>query len=247
MSQYQVAAFYKFSTIEHVVSLQTTLKQYCIDQGILGTILLAKEGMNGTIAGSFTGIAHIISFLRSEQGFEDLAVKYSVCTFMPFEKIKVFAKKEIVTIGIPTVDPTKHCGIPVAPEAWDALISDPEVLVLDTRNTYEVELGTFKGAVNPQTEHFRDFPAYVNTHLDPKQHKKVAMFCTGGIRCEKASAYMLDQGFETVYQLEGGILKYLEKMPAENNAWEGECFIFDDRIVLKKEDIMPADSALARK
>jgi UPF0176 protein len=166
---------------------------------------------------------------------------------MPFEKIKVFSKKEIVTLGVvPTVDPRKHSGIPVPPEAWDALIADPDILLLDTRNVYEVELGTFKGAVNPETEHFRDFPEYVNKHLNPKQHKKVAMFCTGGIRCEKASAYMLDQGFETVYQLEGGILKYLEKMPTENNTWEGECFIFDDRVVLKKEDIIEADFVLTR-
>ena len=236
MDQYRVVAFYKFSKIMDRVSLQTTLKQYCIEEGIFGTVLLAEEGMNGTISGSAKGIERIIGFLRSEKGFEDLECKYSSCAFMPFQKVKILLKKEIVTIGIPTVDPTQQCGIPVPAEAWDRLITDPEILLLDTRNTYEVELGTFKGAIQPNTEHFRDFPVYVHQHLDPKQHKKIAMFCTGGIRCEKASAYMLAQGFETVYQLEGGILKYLEKMP-DDNLWEGKCFIFDDRIVLEKENI----------
>lgn len=237
MSQYQVVAFYKFSKVVDALSLQTTLKQYCIEQGILGTVLLATEGINGTIAGPAQGIDRVIHFLRSESGFSDLECKYSVSNFMPFEKIKILLKKEIVTIGIPTVDPTQMRGIPVSPEDWNQLIADPEVLVLDTRNTYEIALGTFEGAVNPETEYFRDFPAYVNQHLDPKKHKKVAMFCTGGIRCEKASSYMLAEGFETVYQLEGGILKYLEIIPTEEQAWKGKCFVFDDRVMLEKENI----------
>jgi UPF0176 protein len=240
MKQYQVVSFYKFSTIEDesLNSLKTTLKQYCIEEGILGTVLLATEGINGTIAGNPAGIQKIIEFLQSESGLFDLDCKYSISDFIPFQKIKILLKKEIVTIGIPTVDPTKMCGIKVAPEAWNQLMSDPEILLLDTRNIYEIEkFGTFKGALNPKTEHFRDFPGFVDKHLDPKKHKKIAMFCTGGIRCEKASSYMLSKGFETVYQLEGGILKYLEKIPTNEQSWEGKCFVFDDRIVLEKEHI----------
>ena len=228
-----VVALYKFVTLEGFSSLQAGLLRCCIQHKIKGTLLLAHEGLNGTIAGSRVGIDAVLDYLRSDLRFADLIWKESNAQENPFLRMKVRLKKEIVTLGVPAVDPNKGVGTYVSPEDWNALISNPEVLVLDTRNEYECGIGTFKGALDPQTQTFREFPSYVKQKLDPKKHKKVAMFCTGGIRCEKASAYMLDEGFEEVYHLQGGILKYLETIPQAQSMWEGECFVFDQRVSVK--------------
>ncbi|UKO97269.1 oxygen-dependent tRNA uridine(34) hydroxylase TrhO [Nostoc sp. UHCC 0870] len=227
-----VAAFYKFVSLPDFTEMQAPLLSYCLAQGIKGTILLAKEGINGTIAGSRPAIDSILSHLRSFPRFTDLEHKESTAENPPFEKMKVRLKKEIVTLGVPEVDPNQQVGIYVTPQEWNDLIADPDVTVIDTRNDYEVHIGTFKRAQNPQTDSFREFPEYVSQNLDPNQHKKVAMFCTGGIRCEKASAFMLSQGFTEVYHLKGGILKYLAEIPPEQSLWEGECFVFDERIAV---------------
>lgn len=231
MSSYRVIAFYKFVEIENIQPLQTDLKSICELHSILGTILLAEEGINGSVAGSEAGIKALILFLNSNICFENMEYKYSETALMPFKKIKIVIKQEIVTFRISNINPRKKTGKFVSPEAWNDLISQEEVLLIDTRNDFEVELGTFQGAINPQTQKFSDFPEFIEREgLRKKQgHKKIAMFCTGGIRCEKASAYLLEQGFEEVYQLEGGILKYLEKIPSENSLWQGDCFIFDRR------------------
>ncbi|MEC4816114.1 MAG: rhodanese-related sulfurtransferase [Scytonema sp. PMC 1069.18] len=227
-----VAAFYKFVRLPDFAEKQSPLEDVCQECGVKGTILLAPEGINGTIAGSRSAIDSVLSFLRSDSRLGDLEHKESFADTPPFERMKVRLKKEIVTIGLPGVDPNERVGTYVNPKDWNALISDPEVTVIDTRNDYEVTIGTFKGAKNPQTISFREFPEYVRHHLDPKKNKKVAMFCTGGIRCEKASSFMLSQGFGEVYHLKGGILKYLEEVPESESLWEGECFVFDQRIAV---------------
>lgn len=237
MAEYLIAAFYKFTKLTDVPFWQNTLRTLCKDQNILGTILLADEGINSTIAGKAENIQMVINFLGSQESFTVLDCKYSQCNFMPFRKLKVLHKKEIVTFGIPHIKPHQKTGIQVDPTEWNDLISNKDVIVIDTRNTYEVELGSFQKALNPNTEIFREFPSYVKNNLDPTVHKKIAMYCTGGIRCEKASAYLLDQGFEKVYQLQGGILKYLEKVEPKNSLWHGKCFIFDDRITVEKDSI----------
>ncbi|MBE9058975.1 rhodanese-related sulfurtransferase [Sphaerospermopsis sp. LEGE 08334] len=228
-----VAALYKFVSLPDYQELQAPLLSFCQQHQIKGTILLAKEGINGTIAGSRSGIDKVLGFLRSDARLADLEHKESYTDTPPFEKMKVRLKREIVTLGIPEVDPNEKVGTYVEPKKWNDLISDPEVTVIDTRNDYEVSIGTFKRAENPQTEIFREFPEYVSKNLDPSKHKKVALFCTGGIRCEKASSYMLSQGFEEVYHLKGGILKYLEEVPTEESLWEGECFVFDERVAVR--------------
>jgi UPF0176 protein len=228
-----VAALYKFVTLPDFAEKQETLLSYCQSQGIKGTILLAAEGINGTIAGSRQGVDSVLAFLRSDPRLADLEHKESYTEIQPFERMKVRLKAEIVTMGLPEVDPNQQVGTYVSPQEWNDLISDPEVIVIDTRNDYEVNIGTFKTAQNPQTKSFREFPEYVSNNLDPNQHKKVALFCTGGIRCEKASAFMLSQGFTEVYHLKGGILKYLESVPAEESLWEGECFVFDERVAVR--------------
>ena len=204
----------------------------CRRYEILGTILLAPEGINGMLAGSRKNIDAILSDMRSDPRFADLEHKESYCEEMPFKRLRVRLKREIITLGDATIDPTRKVGEYVDPKDWNALISDPEVLLVDTRNDFEVNLGTFEGAEDPDTASFRQFPEYVSQNLDPQKHKKVAMFCTGGIRCEKATAYMLREGFEEVYHLRGGILKYLEEVPAEQSLWKGECYVFDDRVSL---------------
>jgi len=231
-SQYTVIAFYKFIELADICSLQSAIAAFCKEHAILGTILLAHEGINATIAGSDQDIAAVVAFLHSHTPFAELQFRYTYADFNPFYKMKVRIKKEIVALRIPNIYPDKKTGIQVPPEEWNPVIADPETFLIDTRNTYECELGTFPGAHNPETDVFRDFPAYVKQNLDPAKHKKIAMFCTGGIRCEKASSYLLEQGFSEVYQLQGGILNYLEKIPAENSTWEGECFIFDNRITV---------------
>ncbi len=232
MTDIVVAALYHFATLEDYKDIQEPLFELCRKNGVKGTLLLAQEGINGTIAGSRAGIDQVLAYLRSDTRLSALEHKESSAEKMPFYRMKVRLKKEIVTLGVEGVDPNKVVGEYVDPQDWNALISDPEVIVLDTRNTYELDIGTFKGAINPLTETFREFPAYVRENLDPKKHKKVAMFCTGGIRCEKASSFMLNEGFEHVYHLKGGILKYLEEVPQEKSLWEGECFVFDHRTAI---------------
>ncbi|NEP08836.1 MAG: rhodanese-related sulfurtransferase [Symploca sp. SIO1A3] len=227
-----VAAFYKFVSLPDFAEKQSPLLAHCQEQDIKGTILLAPEGINGTIAGSRQGIDSVLTFLGLDPHLSDLELKESYTNSYPFDRLKVRLKQEIVTLGMPEVNPNQEVGTYISPQDWNALISDPEVLVIDTRNTYEVDIGTFEGAQNPQTDSFRQFPDYVHQHLDPTKHKKVALFCTGGIRCEKASSLMLSQGFQEVYHLKGGILKYLEEVPTAESLWQGECFVFDQRIAV---------------
>lgn len=229
-----VAALYKFVRLEDFVDLQPKVKAFLADNGITGTILLAAEGINGTIAGSREGMDAALAFLRSDLRLADLEHKESYCSRMPFYRLKVKLKKEIVTLGQPDIDPTQLVGTYVQPKDWNALIQDPSVILIDTRNDYEFAIGTFQGAIDPKTTNFRDFPKYVEDNLNPEEHPKVAMFCTGGIRCEKASAYMLKKGFKEVYHLKGGILKYIEEVKPEDSLWQGECFVFDNRVSVKE-------------
>jgi len=229
-----VAAFYHFTDLPDYESLRTPLKEFCNAHQLKGTILLAKEGINSTIAGSREAIDALLAYLRSDPRLQNLEHKESLCEGIPFQRMKVRLKKEIVTLGVPDIDPRYKVGTYIEPKDWDALIADPDVIVIDTRNNYEVEFGTFKGAINPNLKTFGEFPNYVQKRLNPEKHQRVAMFCTGGIRCEKASAYMLSQGFHEVYHLKGGILKYIEEIPKEESTWEGECFVFDDRVSIDK-------------
>jgi UPF0176 protein len=227
-----VATFYKFVSLPDVAQKQSPLLSYCREQQIKGTILLAAEGINGTIWGTQPAIAAVIKFLRTDPRLADLTPREAVSEACPFDRLKVRLKPEIVTLGLPEINPSEQVGTYVEPQDWNALIADPEVTVIDTRNHYEVRIGTFPGATSPQTQSFREFPEFVRQHLDPQKHRKVAMFCTGGIRCEKASAFMLSQGFEQVYHLQGGILRYLEEVPEPNSLWQGECFVFDQRVAV---------------
>nr|WP_324258666.1 rhodanese-related sulfurtransferase [Cellvibrio fontiphilus] len=232
MTQIVVAALYKFVKLPDYESLVPRLKSLCDELGIKGTLLLAEEGINGTVSGSRDAIDGLCAFLDADGRFANLSYKESFYEEQPFYRMKVKLKKEIVTMGVNGIDPQKIVGTYVKPQDWNALISDPDVVVIDTRNSYEYEIGTFERAIDPKTETFREFPAYVAENLDPAKHKKVAMFCTGGIRCEKSTAYMKEQGFEEVYHLEGGILKYLEEVPEEESLWRGECFVFDNRVAV---------------
>jgi UPF0176 protein len=229
-----VATFYKFVSVPDAAAQRQPLLDLCQAQDIRGTILLAAEGINGTIAGTEAAIATVLAALQQDPRFADLEVKLSTADMPPFDRMKVRLKSEIVTLGLPEIQPSQQVGTYVDSQDWNALITDPEVLVIDTRNHYEVSIGTFAGAINPQTRSFREFPDYVQQHLDPTQHKKIAMFCTGGIRCEKASALLVAQGFPEVYHLKGGILKYLETVPAEASLWQGECFVFDQRVAMQQ-------------
>ncbi|APQ11527.1 hypothetical protein BJP27_08410 [Pseudomonas oryzihabitans] len=230
-----VAALYKFVTLDDYVQLREPLLQTLLAHDVKGTLLLAEEGINGTVSGSRAGIDAVLAWLRADPRLVDIDHKESYCAEQPFYRTKVKLKKEIVTLGVPGVDPNQRVGTYVEPQDWNALVDDPEVLVIDTRNDYEVGIGSFKGAIDPKTKSFRDFPAYIREHFDPAQHKKVAMFCTGGIRCEKASSFMLQEGFPEVFHLKGGILKYLEEVPAAESRWEGECFVFDNRVTVTHE------------
>ena len=227
-----VCALYKFVRLENFEKLRAPLLKTMENNEVKGTLLLANEGINGTIAGSQSGIDNVLQFLQSDSRLNPITYKNSYNTDNPFQRTKVKLKKEIVTMGVEGIDPTLTVGTYVKPKDWNALISDPEVLLVDTRNEYEIEIGTFQNAVNPKTTTFREFPDYVKANLDNTKHKKVAMFCTGGIRCEKSTAYMKEQGFDEVYHLEGGILKYLEDVPKEDTMWEGECFVFDGRVAV---------------
>ncbi|WP_286823589.1 rhodanese-related sulfurtransferase, partial [Idiomarina sp. UBA1919] len=230
---YICAALYKFVELNDYKELREPLYQTLIANDVKGTLLLAREGINGTICGTREAIDNVLNYLRSDERFADIEHKESPSDEQAFYRTKVKLKKEIVTLGVDWVDPKSSAGTYVDPEKWNDLIADPEVLVIDTRNEYEYAVGTFEGAINPKTDTFREFPEYVKQHLDPEKHKKVAMFCTGGIRCEKSTAYLKEQGFDEVYHLKGGILKYLEMMPEDNSRWNGECFVFDQRVTVK--------------
>ncbi len=229
---FDVAAFYHFGQLPDYASLQAPLTALCESRGVMGICLLANEGINGTLAGLPQDMQVVLSEIRALTGFPDLEHKLSYAETMPFLRLKIRLKKEIVTLGVPSVDPTRLVGTYVEPEDWNTLIADPDIVLIDTRNADEVRIGTFEGAIDPQTKSFSQFPDYVKTQLDPKKHPKIAMFCTGGIRCEKASNYMLQQGFSEVYHLKGGILKYLELIPEEQSKWHGDCFVFDRRVAV---------------
>jgi len=233
--QITVCALYKFVRLENFLALRDPLLTEMTKLEVKGTLLLAAEGINGTIAGSQKSIEQVLGFLQAQPNLDTIVHKESFSDNNPFHRTKVKLKKEIVTMGIEGIDPNQVVGTYVKPQDWNALISDPEVLLVDTRNDYEVEIGTFKNALNPDTETFREFPQYVKDNLDKNKHKKVAMFCTGGIRCEKSTAYLKEQGFEEVYHLEGGILKYLEEVPSTETLWQGECFVFDGRVAVNHD------------
>jgi UPF0176 protein len=232
MSQIVVCALYKFVTLENFQALRQPLHDVMAANEVRGTLLLAREGINGTIAGSRTAIDSVLGWLRNDPRLAAIAYKESFTDNLPFNRTKVKLKKEIVTMGVEGIDPERIVGTYINPEDWNKLISEPDVILVDTRNDYEFKVGTFKNAINPKTESFREFPSFVRKNLDPEKHKKIAMFCTGGIRCEKSTAFLKQQGFDEVYHLKGGILKYLEEVPAQETLWEGECFVFDERVTV---------------
>ncbi|TRD12286.1 rhodanese-related sulfurtransferase [Erythrobacter insulae] len=234
-SPIQVAALYRFTRFDDPAAIQAPLQAACDGAGVKGTILLAKEGINGTIAGTHNALSSVLEHIRALPGCAETEVKFSHADEMPFNRMKVRLKREIVTMGQPDIDPRASVGRYVAPEDWNDLISDPETIVIDTRNDYEVAVGTFKGAVDPKTKSFGEFPTWFREHRDEllEGKKKVAMFCTGGIRCEKSTSFLRSEGIEDVFHLKGGILKYLETVPEEDSKWEGECFVFDQRVAVK--------------
>ena len=227
-----IATFYKFAPLSAPEALRVELLERCTGWGLRGTILLATEGLNATVAGDRQGIDKLLGWLQAHPDIGPLTYQETTTAAAPFERMKVKLKREIVTLGQPGVNPAEQVGTYVDPLDWNHLITDTEVVVVDVRNNFEVELGTFTGAVNPQTQSFSALPDYVATHLDPAQHKKVARFCTGGSRCEKATAYLLGQGFEQVYHLKGGILNYLKTVPEADSLWQGDCFVFDERVAV---------------
>lgn len=233
---YKVAAFYQFVTLPDFQALREPLRNMCVALDIKGIILLAEEGINGTVAGREVAIDALVNQLQNGALFngrlDNLELKFSGSAEMPFNRMKVRLKKEIVTIGDPDTDPKAKVGTYVDAADWNDLVKQPDIVLIDTRNQFEVEMGTFEGAVDPNITRFGEFPEFASRALDPAKHKKIAMFCTGGIRCEKASSYLLSQGFEEVYHLKGGILKYLEDIPQDQSLWRGECFVFDQRVAL---------------
>jgi UPF0176 protein len=233
---YKVAAFYQFAALPDFRELREPLRAICAELALKGSVLLAHEGINGTLAGAAEAIDALIEELRNGALFDDRLdnpeLKFSNAAAMPFARLKIRLKKEIVTLGDPATDPTRQVGIYVDPSEWNALIAAHDTLVIDTRNAFEVAMGSFAGALDPQIKRFGQFKDFVARALDPQQHRRIAMYCTGGIRCEKASSYLLSRGFEEVYHLKGGILKYLESVPAAQSRWQGECFVFDERIAL---------------
>jgi UPF0176 protein len=244
-SPYLVAALYHFVKVEDHERLRAPLQTLCEENDVRGTLLLAHEGINGTIAGPDAGVNTVLAFLRSQPEFAGLEHKESRASKRPFLRMKVKLKKEIVTMGVETIDPTHVVGTYVSAQEWNALISDPDTVVIDTRNDYETAIGTFRGAVDPDIKTFRDFPAWVRAHDELKSKPKIAMFCTGGIRCEKATAFMKQEGFDEVYHLKGGILKYLEDVPSQESLWEGACFVFDERVSVV-HDLREGDHKLCR-
>lgn len=232
MNTYVIVAFYKFVTLHDYESFKDPLLKAMKEFDIKGTIILANEGINGSFCGDRDAITSLTSHLKNLPGLDDLNFRETYNDVNPFEKAKVKLRKEIVTMGGLDISPLEIGGEHINPQEWNTLISDPEVVIIDTRNEYEVSLGTFIGAINPNTDNFRDFPEYVEQHLADKKDKKIAMFCTGGIRCEKSTAYLKKMGFDEVYQLNGGILNYLESIPEEQSRWQGSCFVFDERVAL---------------
>jgi len=248
-SPLRVAALYRFARFADPAALREPLAEVCDANHIKGTLLLAREGINGTIAGTPKAIENVLAHIRTLPGCADLEVKDSSAETMPFHRMKVRLKREIVTMGEPDIDPLQGVGHYVAPADWNALIEQPDTILIDTRNDYEVKIGTFTGAVDPHTHSFRDFPAWFRAHRDTlvkgAAQPKIAMFCTGGIRCEKATAFLKAQGLDEVYHLQGGILKYLEEVPPEQSRWEGECFVFDERVAVT-HGLGPGTHALCR-
>ena len=231
-TQYVTCALYKFVALPHYESLRQPLLDVMNDNQVFGTLLLAAEGINGTVSSTREGIDNLLAWLDKQPGLENIDNKESYDSKIPFYRTKVKLKKEIVTMGVEGIDPKQTAGTYVQPEDWNTLISDPDVVLVDTRNDYEVKIGTFKDAIDPKTTTFREFPEWSKENLDPDTNKKVAMFCTGGIRCEKSTAFLKEQGFDEVYHLQGGILKYLEKVPEKDSLWQGECFVFDNRVTV---------------
>jgi len=232
---HQIAALYKFVRIEDRDAFREVLKDKCSEHELCGSFLVAYEGLNGTIGGTESQLMSFLEWLRSDQRFTEIDIKFSHSAFKPFRRMKVRLKNEIVTMGVEGTDPTKIVGTYIEPEAWNDLIADPEVILIDTRNDYEVGVGKFKGAINPKTKDFREFPQFVAENLDPKKTPKVAMYCTGGIRCEKASSLLKEKGFKEVFHLHGGILNYIEKIPEAQSSWEGDCFVFDRRVTVNHQ------------
>jgi UPF0176 protein len=230
-----VVAMYRFVRLEDFEALRAPMHRVLLDSSVKGTLLLAREGINGTIAGTREGIDAVLRWMRADERLASIEIKESYSEDNPFYRTKVKLKNEIVTMGVEDIDPCHIVGTYVKPQDWNALIADPEVLVIDTRNHYEYEIGSFERAVNPETDAFREFPEFVKDNLHPSNHKKIAMFCTGGIRCEKSTAYLKQQGFTEVYHLQGGILKYLEEVPEEQSLWRGECFVFDNRVTVNHQ------------
>ncbi|USQ13937.1 rhodanese-related sulfurtransferase [Legionella lytica] len=235
MQEIIIASFYKFVPINDYESMRKLLLSQMIAHKIKGTIILAAEGINGSFAGSREEIDRFYQHIRQDTRLADLRFKETIDKENPFEKAKIKLRKEIVAMGINNVDPLKTVGTYLSPEEWNVLIQDPEVILIDTRNDYEYDLGTFKNAINPNTENFRNFPEYVEQQLLDKKDKKIAMFCTGGVRCEKSTAYLKDLGFPEVYHLQDGILHYIETMPKEKSLWEGQCFVFDNRMAVDED------------
>ncbi|MFA5989974.1 MAG: rhodanese-related sulfurtransferase [Sphingomonas sp.] len=241
----RVAALYRFARFPQPEALRAPLLALCSSLGVRGTLLLAREGINGTIAGAPDAIDAVLAHIRTLPDCAALEAKFADAATMPFHRMKVRIKREIVTMGVADIDPLASVGTYVAPADWNALIEAPDTVIVDTRNDYEVKLGSFAGAIDPKTRGFSDFPAWVEAHKDDLAGKRVAMFCTGGIRCEKATAYLLAQGLGEVYHLQGGILKYLEEIPAENSRWNGECFVFDERVSVG-HGLVPGTHGLCR-
>lgn len=235
MNTIVIASFYKFTSLDGYEAMREPMLAAMHAIGIKGTVILAEEGVNGGFAGSRAQMEEFYRYMRQDARLADLRFKETFDTENPFEKAKVKLRKEIVTIGLGGVDPLKTVGTYLTPEEWHEFIQDPEVLIIDTRNDYEYELGTFKNAINPKTENFRDFPEYVKQQLSDKKDRKIAMCCTGGIRCEKSTAYLKEQGFTEVYHLKDGILNYMQTIPAEQSLWEGDCFVFDNRVALNQK------------
>jgi UPF0176 protein len=245
MTDFLTAALYKFVELSDFAELRVPLLACCEANQVVGTILLAEEGINGTIAGAPENVYAVLAFLRSDARFADLVHKESRSQKPPFYRLKIRLKREIVTLGVPDINPSQMAGQYVKPEEWNKLLDDPDVVVVDVRNDYEVSIGTFKGAINPQTKSFSELPEWVEQETALQHKPKVAMFCTGGIRCEKSTAFLRKVGFDQVYHLEGGILKYLEVVPEAESRWEGECFVFDERVTVG-QGLKPGDYELCR-
>ncbi|MBD7989805.1 rhodanese-related sulfurtransferase [Ochrobactrum quorumnocens] len=229
---FTVAALYCFARLPQYESLREPLAELCCANGIKGTLLLAGEGINGTVAGTKPAIEKLVAYITAIPELANPELKYSYASEMPFYRMKVRLKREIVTMGVDGIDPLKSVGTYIAPKDWNALIADEDTVVVDTRNDYEYAIGTFEGALDPNTKTFREFPEWVEQNRDKLEGKKIAMFCTGGIRCEKATAFVKGLGFDDVFHLKGGILKYLEEVPSEESMWNGECFVFDERVAI---------------